>query len=185
MTIKSQNESGALIVRVGAQGFSLAVLTALLVEAILWGVGIQPAWKGFRHALHTGQSVGGYILGLIALSGLAAFLAYLLLLTLFQVEVIILTPTDLEIRTSIFGLIRSHRSVPNTTVEKLRYEEWSAGKAGMQHGLRFECVGETITFAMNATAAECSDILDQMLEAYKFSIPKPAEDEPSPAVVRW
>jgi hypothetical protein len=38
----------------------------------------------------------------------------------------------------------------------------------MQNGIRFECVGETVTFALNATRAESADIIEQMQKYYKF-----------------
>jgi hypothetical protein len=185
MAVGREKTGETLRITIGPQRFSLGLVTGLLVLLIVCGVGVGPAWEGLRHALQTGQSFGGYLLGLIAAGAIAAFLAYVVLLGLFGSQIVLVSRTDLEIQSRIFGLIRSQRSVPNSTVEKLRYEEWPIPRGGMQHGIRFECVGETVTFAFDATTSECSDILDQMLKMYRFSTPDPPVDEPSPAVVRW
>jgi hypothetical protein len=55
----------------------------------------------------------------------------------------------------------------------------------MQNGIRFDRVGETITFAQNLPEKESYDLIDQLRQVYAFSIPDPPEEETSPAVTRW
>jgi hypothetical protein len=184
MTIKLERVGDSLAVSVGPRVNWLGLFTAFLLVLILWGAGIVPAWEGLMRVLHAGQSPLGYILGIIALSGIALFVAYNIVLALFGSELTLINSSDLEIQSRTFGRIRSRRSFPNSTVEKLRYEEWWSGARGtpMEHGIRFECVGETITFARKATTAESHDIIDGMQQLYKFPIVDPPEEESSPAV---
>jgi hypothetical protein len=140
-------------------------------------------------ALGTGQSIGGYLLGMAALGALSLLVAYFVLLNLFGSEVISVNQEDLEIQSLVCGRERSKRSVPNSTVENLRYVEWPGARgAGMQHGIRFDCVGETVPFAQSATTAESYDIIEQMQQVYKFPVaasPETDEADPSPAVTHW
>jgi len=58
----------------------------------------------------------------------------------------------------------------------------------MQHGIRFDCVGETVTFSQAATTAESYDIIDQMRQVYNFPISNSSEtddSDSSPAVTHW
>jgi hypothetical protein len=164
----------------------LSLLTAVLLMSILWGVGIAPALEGLRVALHTGRNIFGYILGIVALSGISIFVAYGIFLNLFGSEPVVISSKDLEIQSLILGLIRSRRSFPNSTVENLRYDEWPGVRgAGMQHGIRFECVGETVSFAQCATTTESYDIMNQVQQVYKFPTSDPSEGDSSPAVTHW
>jgi hypothetical protein len=184
--MREEKVGNALKLIVGPTVNWLGLFTGLALLLILWGVGIVPAWQGLRLASTTGQSMLDYIFGIAALSGLSLFVAYCILLNLFGSELIIIDSTDLEIQSLIFGFVRSRRSFPNSTVENLRYEEWPGPRgAGMQNGIRFECVGETVTFALNATRAESADIIEQMQKYYKFPISDPPEEESSPAITHW
>jgi len=189
MAIKRNKAGDKLTFRVGPQVNWLGLFTALAVLLILWGVGIEPAISGLMSALGSGRSIGGYLLGMIVLGALSLLIAYGVLLSLFGSEVISISPTDLEIQSLVCGLNRSKRSVPNSTVESLRYEEWPGPRgAGMQHGIRFDCVGETVTFAQSATTADSYDIIDQMRQIYEFPVPDSSETDepdPSPAVTHW
>ncbi len=189
MAIKRNKAGDTLTLRVGPRVNWLGLFTAVAVLLILWGVGTEPAISGLMNALGSGRSIGGYLLGIAALCALSLLIAYVLLLNLFGSEVISVGPTDLEIQSLVCGLNRSKRSVPNSTVENLRYEEWPGPRgAGMQHGIRFDCVGETVTFAQGATTAESFDIIDQMRQVYKFPIDDSSgkdDSDSSPAVTHW
>jgi hypothetical protein len=164
----------------------LGVFTAALLILILFGAGIGPAFDGLRSAIVTGGSLGGYILGIAACSALILLVLYSLLLNLFGTEIITVSSTDLQIQSLICGFVRSQREFPNSTVEKLRYEQW-AGRArgeGMHSCILFDCVGETVTFAQDLSQEESYDLIDQMRQVYAFPIPDPPEEETSPAVVK-
>jgi hypothetical protein len=186
MTTQHEKIGGGLEFVIGPRVNWLGLLTGLLLVSIVFGVGIAPTWDGLLSAIHSGQSAAGYIAGLLALCALLVFLVVLLVLNLFGSEQIIVDSKDLEIRLLIFGYQRSERSFPNSTVENLRYEEWPGPRgAGMQHGLRFECVGETVTFAFAASTAEAYDILDQMQMVYAFPTVNQDDLGDSPAVTKW
>jgi hypothetical protein len=173
-------------VSIGPRVNWLGVLTALLVVMILCGAGLIPAFGGLKHAITTGKSLGGYVLGIAACAGLILLVLYSLLLNLFESETVAVSPTELQIQWLILGYVRSQREFPNSTVEKLRYESWPGSRgAGMQNGIRFDCVGETITFAQDLSEQESYDLIDQMRQVYAFPIPDPPEEEPSPAVTHW
>ncbi len=176
-----------MTIRIGPRPNWLGVCTAILLMAILLGVGAAPALKGLIVAGATGHSIGGYLLGLIASLGIIVLLIYSVVLQLFEAEQITITPTDLDIRHFLFGVSRSPRSFPNSTVEKLRYEEWWSGARGspQENGIRFDCVGETLTFAQNADGNESDEIIEKMRQIYKYPVPDPPEEEPAPGVVRW
>jgi len=52
----------------------------------------------------------------------------------------------------------------------------------MQNGIRFDCAGETVTFARQATHSDSWDLIDKMAEVYRFPTQEP---ERSPAVTNW
>ncbi|MFP5236031.1 MAG: hypothetical protein ACLGSD_09010 [Acidobacteriota bacterium] len=176
-----------MIVGIGPRINWLGLFTALLLILIVFGVGISPAWNGLTHAAREGQNPIGYILGLAALSGIVLFVAYNIALAVFGSELIVVTSSDLEIQSRVIGRVRSQRSFPNSTIENLRYEEWWSGARGTprQQGIRFECVGETVTFARNATTAEAQEILHRMQQLYSFPMVDPPDAESSPAVMHW
>ena len=164
----------------------LGVATAILLIVILSGVGIAPALNGLKLAIDTGRSPGGYLLGIAICSPLILLITYGLLLNLFGSEIVTVSPTDLEIQKLIFGFMRSRRTFPNCTVEKLRYERWPGPRgAGMQSGVLFDCVGETVTFAQNLPQEKSYELIDQMRQIYAFPTPDPPEEDPSPAVTHW
>lgn len=160
-------------------------MSGFFVILILYGVGISPALKGLKHGIATGGSLGGYILGIIACSVLISLIVYVQLDNFFGSEAITVSPTDLTIQWLVCGTVRSQRELPNSTIEQLRCERWPGPRGtGMQNGIRFECVGETITFAQNLPEEESYELIDQMRQVYQFSIPDPPEEEASPAVVK-
>jgi hypothetical protein len=186
MKMVSERVGDELRMTVGPRVNWLGVCTALLLMLILSGAGIVPAVDGLRVAIDTGRSLGGYVLGIIVCSGLILLIVYSLLLNLFGSETITVSSTELQIQWLICGFVRSHRDFPNSTVEKLRYERWAGPRgAGMQNGIRFDCVGETITFAQNLPEEESYDLIDQMRRVYAFPIPDLSEEEPSSAVTNW
>ena len=177
MTVKLEWVGDKLSVSIGPRVNWLGLFTAFLLLLILCGAGIAPAWKGLFKALQGGRSPMGFILGIAVLSGIALLVAYGIVVALFGSERVVFTSTDLEIQSSVFGRFRSRRSFPNSTVENLRYEEWWSGARGapMERGIRFECVGETVTFAGDASMEESQDIIDQMQQFYKFPTVDPPE----------
>ena len=112
--------------------------------------------------------MGAPIFGLLVISAMAVFNLYAIFKMVFFSEVIVLNQTSLEIQRWLFAFNLSRRSFPNSTIENLRYDEWSGGKAGTQNGIRFESTGETFTFARQATHSDSWDLIDKMLEVYKF-----------------
>jgi hypothetical protein len=189
MAVESNKAGNELTLSVGPKANWLGLFTAMLVILIIWGVGIGHAFRGLFIAIGSGRSIGGFVLGIAALCALSLFIAYGILLSLFGSEVITISSTELELQSLVCGLNRSKRSVTNSTVENLRYEEWAGPRgAGMQHGIRFDCVGETVTFAQAATTAESYDIIDQMRQVYNFPISNSSEtddSDSSPAVTHW
>ena len=155
----------------------LGVSTAVLLITIICGVGITPAFEGLESAIGVKGSLGGYILGIIACSALILLIFYGLVLNLFGSEVVAVSPTDLRIESLIWALVRSRREFPNSTVEKLRYERWPGPRgAGMQNGIRFDCVGETVTFAQNLPERESHDLVNQIRQVYTFPMADPPEE---------
>jgi len=187
LAFKLSRTGDSLVVSIGPRVKWLGLCSAFLLLLILCGAGIAPALGGLSQSLRTGRSPFGYVLGIAALAVIALFVLYNISLMLFGSEVIVINSSDLEIQTRLFGRVRSRRLFPNSTVEKLRCEKWWSGARGtpMEHGIRFECVGETITFARNATEAESREVVDQMQQIYKFQTVDPPKEESSPAVTHW
>ena len=120
---------------------------------------------------------------IVVLSGVCAlYFLYLFLNALFGYDAVAVSPSTLEVQSSLLGLTTSRKEFDNQGVQNLRYEEWSGGRGGTQNGIRFEYNGKTITFARQARTDDSWNLIDRMCEVYKFSIPEPT---PSPAVVNW
>lgn len=186
VTMTPERVGDSLKLTVGPRVNWVGVSTAVLLITIICGVGITPAFEGLKSAVDTGGSLGGYILGITACSALILLLFYGLLLNLFGSEIVTVSPTDLRIESRIWAFVRSRREFPNSTVEKLRYEQWPGPRgAGMQNGIRFECVGETVTFAQNLPERESRDLINQVRQVYTFPMADPPEEESSAAVTRW
>lgn len=188
MKLAAERVGNSLKISIGPVVSWLGVLTALLVIMILSGVGLIPAIDGLKRAITTGKSLGGYVLGIAACAGLILFVLYGLLLNLFGSETVTVSPTELQIQWLICGFMRSQQDFPNSTIEKLRYESWPGPRgAGIQNAIRFDCVGETVTFAQNLSEQESYDLIDQMRQVYAFPIADPPdeEEESSPAVTHW
>jgi hypothetical protein len=160
----------------------LILFSALLILLIITGVGLIPAWARLAATIHDGGSIGGPILSLLILSAMAIVNIYAVVSMLFASELVVLDQTTLEIQKWLFSFRLSERSFPNSTIENLRYDEWSGGRSGMQNGIRFDCAGETVTFARQATHSDSWDLIDKMAEVYRFPTQEP---ERSPAVTNW
>jgi hypothetical protein len=185
MTLKPERAGDSLTLAIGPRPNWLGVLGGILVASILWGVGVAPACDGLKVSLRRGGSLGGYILGIIACLVLILVIVYGLLDNLFGTESVTVSPTDLTIRWLICGIMRSQRELPNSTVGTLRYERWPGGRgAGMQNGIRFDCVGETVTFAQNLPESDSYELIDQMRRVYPFPVPNAPEEASSPAVTQ-
>jgi hypothetical protein len=89
---------------------------------------------------------------------------------LFCSELIILDKTTLEIQKWIFTFRLSQLTFRNSTIENLRYEEGGGGRAGPHSRICFESAGERITFAQQATRSESMEIINKMLDVYKFPL---------------
>jgi hypothetical protein len=95
-------------------------------------------------------------------------------------EVVTVTPSTMEIESRFLGKTRTSHNFVNQTVRNLRYEEWFPDKGRWrfrQLGVRFEYKGVTQTIALDADANDCMDLIDRMVEVYKFSTA--ASQEPS------
>jgi hypothetical protein len=183
MTLKVETAQGALRLMVRPRINWLILFSTLLVLFIIAGAGLVPALDRLNAAIQNGGTTGGPIFGLIILSAMAILNLYVVLRMILYSEHIILNQTTLEIQRWLFIFSLSQRIFPNSTMENLRYDEWSGGRAGTQNAIRFESAGETITFARQATHSDSWDLIDRMLEIYKF--PMRESSEPSPAVTKW
>jgi hypothetical protein len=182
MTLKIKTSANSVRIKVRPRINWLLLFSALLVLLIIICVGLLPASARLEAAIHDGRGIGSPILSLLILSAMAIANMYGVVNMLFASEFVVLDRTTLEIQKRLFSFKLSDRSFPNSTVENLRYDEWGGGRAGMQNGVRFECAGETVTFARQATATDSWDLIDKMVEVYKFPTPEP---ERSPAVTNW
>lgn len=164
----------------------LILFSSLLILLIIIGAGLLPAWERFEAILRSGKSIGDPILRLLILGAVAIVNLYAVFNMLFSSEHIVLSQTTLEIQRWLFTINLSQRSFPNSTIENLRYDVWGGGKAGMQNGIRFESVGETVTFARQVRESDSWDLIDKMCEVYKFPTKEESTGiERSPAVTDW
>ena len=112
----------SLSIRIDPRVNWLGVMTAFLLMLILSGVGLMPALNGLKHAVNTGGTLGGYILGIAVSSFLILLVLYSAVLDLLGSETVTLNATDLQIQHSMLGFVMSQREFPNSTVEMLRCE---------------------------------------------------------------
>ncbi len=185
MPLQAETSNGMLRVRVRPRINWLILFSSLLILLIIIGAGLLPAWERFEATLQGGKSAGSPVLSLAVLFAMAIADIYAMFKMLFASDLVVVNQTTLEIQRWLFTLCLSQRSFPNSTVENLRYDEWSGGRAGMQNAIRFESAGETVTFARQATESDSWDLIDKMCEIYKFSTRESAEAEHSPAVTDW
>ena len=116
------------------------------VVFILFGVGIDPALEDLGgHSQPASNGRDGFSIALFG--GIAVSILFSLVRMVFGSERLTVATRTLEIHSRIFGWSASERSFPNSVVENLRYEEWSGGRSGIENAIRFECAGETVTFA--------------------------------------
>lgn len=182
MTLKIETAPRSVRIKVRPRINWLILFSALLVLLIITGAGLLPAAARLATTIHDGGSIGGPILSLLILSAIAIANIYWVANMLFASELIVVDQTTLEIQKWLFSFRVSDRSFPNSTIENLRYDAWSGGRSGMQNGIRFECAGETVTFARQANHSDSWDLIDKMVEIYKFPMQEP---ERSPAVTNW
>ena len=161
----------------------LILCASFLVLFIIVGAGLLPGWDRLNATVHSGGSIGAPIFDLLVISAMAVFNLQVIFKMLFFAEIIVLNEASLEIQKRLFAFKLSQRNFPNSTIENLRYDEWSGGRAGTQNCIRFESAGETLTFARQATHSDSWELIDKMLEVYKFPLRESAE--PSPAVTHW
>ncbi|HWT66521.1 MAG TPA: hypothetical protein VN151_10450 [Terracidiphilus sp.] len=188
MSLKMDKSDGRLqaVMRPGMNW--IVVLSAALLLLIVFGAGVSPILTQIQFAVRHGSPLGGLFLRLIVILALGFFPAYGLVSMLFSSELMIVTETDTEIQRRLFAYTTFRQSFPNSTIENLRYDEWSGGKAGMQNAIRFEAAGKTITFASQLATGDSWDLIDAMCTIYKFPTKEDADDsepERSPAVTDW
>lgn len=95
-------------------------------------------------------------------------------------ETVTVAPSTVEVESRLLGFTTSRHHYMNQSIQKLRYEEWfpKKGRAlsrGRTHGVRFEYDGVTHAIAVDAETADCMDLIDRMVEIYKFST-APSQD---------
>lgn len=185
MTLKIETSPGILRIRVRPRINWLTLFSTLLILFIIFGAGLIPAWARLEAMQHAGGNIGGPILSLLVLSAMAIGTIYATAAMLFSSELVVLNQTTLEIQRSLISFNVSDRNFPNSTIENLRYDEWGGGRAGMQNGIRFECAGETVTFARQATYSDSWDLIDKMREVYKFPMQGSPDTRHSPALMNW
>jgi len=183
MTLKTEIAAGAICMRVRPRINWLILCASFLALFIIIGAGLLPGWDRLNATIQRRESMGSSIFGLLVVSAMAVFNLYAIFRMIFFSEVIVLNQTSLEIQRRLFAWNLSQRSFPNSTVENLRNDEWSGGRTGTQNGIRFESAGDTFTFARQATHSDSWDVIDKMLEVYKF--PMQESSESSPAVTHW
>jgi hypothetical protein len=183
MTLKVEIAAGAVCMRVRPRINWLILCASLLTLLIIVGAGLTPGRDRLNATIQRRGSIGSSIFGLLVLSAMAILNLYAIFRMTFFSEAIILNQASLEIQRRLFVLNLSQRSFPNSTIENLRYDEWSGGRAGTQNAIRFESAGETFTFARQATHGDSWDVIDKMLEVNKF--PMQESNESSPAVSHW
>jgi hypothetical protein len=185
MTLKIETIPGTLRIRVRPRINWLVFFSTLLILFIICGAGLSPAWGRLEATQRAGGTFGGPILGLLVLSAMAIGTIYAIAGMLFSSELVVLTQTTLEIQRSLLSFNVSDRNFPNSAIENLRYDEWGGGRAGMQNGIRFECVGETVTFARQATYGDSWDLIDKMREVYKFPMHDSGDTKRPPSIMAW
>jgi hypothetical protein len=92
-------------------------------------------------------------------------------------DVVTVTKSSLVIASSLFGFVFSTSEYENSTVRRLRYEEWSGGRSGRQNAIRFESDGLTITFARQAGSSKAWELIDRMRQEYPF-VDDPTSTDP-------
>jgi Flp pilus assembly pilin Flp len=160
----------------------LSLIAAAGLLLVLVSVGVVPALTGVQAALLTGKSFGGFLVGAIAAAIITAVVLYSMLKTFFGTERLLLTATDLEVQSRLFGSVTERLAIPNANVEKLRVEESWSGEKGtpVERALRFDCAGETITFAAGAERNDAFAILEAMKKLYDFPVAENLKEEPPP-----
>ena len=185
MPIKMTRTGENLTIQVGPDRLAglaqLAVFAALIF--ILCGVGIAPAWRGLESSLRSGGAAYGYLIAIIGLSALTAFLTWMAFLAVFSYDLVLVNRTELKIQRCALRWIRSRRSFPCSVVEKLRYEV-RTGTRYMNRGIYFDCAGETVEFARGINERQAYRIIDAMKAIYPFSGLDP-EPYVAPGVTSW
>ncbi|WP_420238063.1 hypothetical protein ACOBR2_00195 [Telmatobacter bradus] len=158
----------------------LSLIAAAGLLLVLVSVGVVPALTGVQAALLTGKSFGGFLVGAIAAAIITAVVLYSMLKTFFGTERLLLTATEIEVQSRLFGSVTERFATPNTNVEKLRVEESWNGEQNtpVERALRFECAGETITFAAGAERDDAFAILEAMKKIYDFPVVEDLKEDP-------
>ncbi len=172
MPIKAEISQGTLRVRIRTSFMRFTQICIVLIFLLIAGAESLPAWDDLRPVIQTQPILSPLVLSAVALASL-----YAVLWMLFSSELIILDKTTLEIQKWIFDFRLSQLTFSNSTIEKLRYEERRGGRAGPQSRICFESAGERITFAQRATRSDSKEIINKMLEVYKFPVQESGTEE--------
>ena len=175
MAVKILTNHDGLDVQIHPPVRRLALFSAAGLLTMLIAVGVYPALTGLQTAILTGKNFGGYLVAMLAAALITLAVFYSMLKTFFSTERLLLTATEIELQSRLFGRVTGRLAAPNSSVEKLCVEESWAGerKTPVECLIRLECAGQSITFAASATHEEAFAILDAMRKIYDF----PAVDE--------
>lgn len=191
MTVKVQTLADGLQLTVRPVINWLILCSQLLVALILFGVGLEPTLEQMRFgSVQAGDTTGKGVIALI-FAAILVLVLYNCLKMLLGYERVIVRRSELLIQSWLAGVNLSARTFPNNTVENLRYEEWSGGRAGQQRAIRFESAGETVTFGRQADSSDCYEVIDQMESVFRFPTSKADDDQPgdddqlAPGVIKW
>ncbi len=165
MAIETEISQGTLRVRIRLSVMRFAQICIGVILLVVAGAETLPSWDGLRTIIQTQPILSPIVLSAVALASL-----YAVLRMLFSSELIILDKTTLEIQEWMFTFRLSQQTFRNSTIENLRYEERRGGRAGPQNRICFDSAGERITFGQQATRSESMEIIDKMLEVYKFPV---------------
>jgi hypothetical protein len=180
MPIETENLGGTLYINIRPRiTWRLVIITLLLV---FWGWSVL--FSFYSHFTDQQNAPFDLKTGLFALLGPIVFcsILYSFLWAIFGYNRVRVTESQLQIESVLFGFTYAQKKFENQSVNKLRYEEWYAGRSGKLNGIRFDYDGKLITFACQAKKQDCNDCIDRLTEIYKFDIPAPTT---FPGVVDW
>ena len=172
MPIKADISQGTLRVRIRPSVMRLIQICIVLIVLLFAVAESFRVWDDLRIVLQIQPILGPLVLSAVALASL-----YGVLRMLFSSELIILDKTTLEIEEWIFAFRLSALTFRNSTIKNLRYEERSGGRAGIQRRIGFDSDGERTTFAQRATRRDSMEIINKMLEVYKFPVQESGTEE--------
>jgi hypothetical protein len=174
MAIKVDDVGGKVRIRVYQRRNSLPLIVLALLVSVYAGAVLRlfPAYRDHSPSV-------AFTVGAIPMILLLVFISVSTNKKWFGgYEVVTVSPSMTEVESRMFGRITSRRHYVNHAVRDLRYEEWFPEKGRWrlrQNGVRFGYEGVTQTIAVDAHANDCVDLIDRLVEVYKFSTAAPQE----------